>query len=400
MVEQLIHIVDLARHMLGEPQSVYARAANLFHRDVPGYTAEDVSAIVLGYDDGRIGVLHASNAAVPGRWAKAWQIVAAGMTGMFPDWNNAELVRTGGEVTSRRIAGDRDVFVAQLDDVAAAIRDGRPPLVPLAEGAARCGSRSRRGDRPTRGGRSRCEPARFDSATLAFEVGPVRLAGLAPLIDGAVPAHGDARGWRPTGPDRRVAWPLDAGRAVRARGRATADDVAGARLPLAGIAGEKRLASLGLRFGSVGNVRRYLRNGYMSWDGSYFVEPRSAARAAAAADPAILTGHAVTALVSCQGDAAVLGFLRHDRFQSRLRFDFAGGPLVLDVETLLDGVPSEGERRGRAAGPLRRRRRRGGAAALGTVRRRRLAAAAAARGAAGHRLVLLVQPLRLDRRGR
>ena len=36
MAEQLIHIIDLARHALGMPQSVYARAANLFHRDVPG----------------------------------------------------------------------------------------------------------------------------------------------------------------------------------------------------------------------------------------------------------------------------------------------------------------------------------------------------------------------------
>ena len=42
MVEQLIHIVDLARHQLGEPQTVYARAANLFHRDVAGYDGEDV----------------------------------------------------------------------------------------------------------------------------------------------------------------------------------------------------------------------------------------------------------------------------------------------------------------------------------------------------------------------
>src|SRR5690606_12428322 len=42
MVEQLIHIADLARHVLGMPETAYARAANLFHRDVPGYTSEDV----------------------------------------------------------------------------------------------------------------------------------------------------------------------------------------------------------------------------------------------------------------------------------------------------------------------------------------------------------------------
>jgi predicted dehydrogenase len=136
LVEQLIHIVDLARHTLGTPQTVYARAANLFHRDVPGYSAEDVSAVILGYEDGRIGVLHASNAAAPGRWAKRWQIVARRMTGVFEDWNHAELIRTEGEATSRRVAGTRDVFVAQLEDVARAVAEGRRPRVPLEEGAA------------------------------------------------------------------------------------------------------------------------------------------------------------------------------------------------------------------------------------------------------------------------
>jgi predicted dehydrogenase len=135
MVEQLIHITDLARHALGMPQTVYARAANLRHRDVPGYDSEDISAILLGYGDGRIGVLHASNVAIPGRWMKQWQIVATTMTGIFADMNKAELVRTVGEPTSEYIDVQKDVFVAQLDDVADAIRNRRPPRVPLKDGA-------------------------------------------------------------------------------------------------------------------------------------------------------------------------------------------------------------------------------------------------------------------------
>lgn len=135
MVEQLIHIADLARHMLGMPETVYARAANLFHGGVPGYDSDDVSAIVLGYDDGRVGVLHASNGAVPGRWAKQWQIVASGMTGIFADFNTAELVTTTGEVRSELVAESIDPFVAQLADVAEAIERKRAPLVPLSDGA-------------------------------------------------------------------------------------------------------------------------------------------------------------------------------------------------------------------------------------------------------------------------
>ncbi|SMC54523.1 Gfo/Idh/MocA family oxidoreductase [Rhizobium sp. RU36D] len=136
MVEQLIHLIDLARHVLGRPRSVYARAANLFHRSVERYDTEDVSAIILGYDDGRIGVLHASNAAVPGRWAKQWQIVAERMTGQFTDWNNADFFTAETPPQQRLIRDDGDVFVAQLADLAAAIRDHRAPLVPLSDGAA------------------------------------------------------------------------------------------------------------------------------------------------------------------------------------------------------------------------------------------------------------------------
>jgi predicted dehydrogenase len=136
MVEQLIHLIDLVRHTLGMPETVYARAANLGHRDVPGYTAEDVSAIILGYADGRIGVLHASNVAVPGRWTKQWQIAAERATGSFSDWNTAEITlhagASGGAV--ERVASARNVFEAQLADLVGAIRGGRPPRVPLSEG--------------------------------------------------------------------------------------------------------------------------------------------------------------------------------------------------------------------------------------------------------------------------
>lgn len=135
MVEQLIHIVDLARHQLGQPQTVYARAANFFHRGVTGYDSDDVSAVVLGYDDGRVAVLNATNGAIPGRWDKLWQIVSERMTGRFTGWNAAELTHTD-EVRTENIDTQTDVFVAQLADVCAAIQEQRPPRVPLSDGAS------------------------------------------------------------------------------------------------------------------------------------------------------------------------------------------------------------------------------------------------------------------------
>lgn len=176
----------------------------------------------------------------------------------------------------------------------------------------------------------------FDTETERLVVGGVALADLAPLLDGVVPPHK-----RVAVDSTGVVWALDDGATVTL----SISDLPRRQeltITFAGFAGEKRIASLGLRVGRVGNVRQYLRNGYMSWDGSYFVEPASA-REVAKADAKLLTGHAMTALLPHgQAGATVLGFLRHDRYQSRLRFDFEG-PLALVIETLIDRVPHTGQ---------------------------------------------------------
>ena len=135
ILEQAIHQVDLIRHLVGEPDSVYARCANLFHRDVTDYDVEDISTVVFGWDDGRIASLSASNIAIPGVWHKEWAIMAQRATGRFTSWNEAVLTCTDGEPESETVTGTTDPFVAQLADVAAAISEGRDPYVPLREGA-------------------------------------------------------------------------------------------------------------------------------------------------------------------------------------------------------------------------------------------------------------------------
>jgi predicted dehydrogenase len=136
MLEQVIHQIDLVRHLMGEPDTVSARRANLFHRDTPGYDVEDVSAVLFGWDDGRIATLNASNIAVPGVWHKEWALYAEHMVGRFTSWNDAVLTSTREGATAETIAGAIDPFVAQLADVTAAIRERRAPAVPLSEGAA------------------------------------------------------------------------------------------------------------------------------------------------------------------------------------------------------------------------------------------------------------------------
>ncbi len=176
----------------------------------------------------------------------------------------------------------------------------------------------------------------FDPSSGTFRLGGISLADLAPLIDGAVPPHQGVSA-DPSG----IVWSLRDGTTISL----AIQDLPGRQnltLTLSGFPGERRIASLGLRIGRAGNVRQYLRNGYMSWDGSYFVEPASA-RDVAKADPKLLTGHAMTAMLPHSGaGATVLGFLRHDRYQSRLRFGFEAGPLSIEIETMIDGVPHTG----------------------------------------------------------
>jgi len=165
-----------------------------------------------------------------------------------------------------------------------------------------------------------------------LSAGDIVFSEFAPLVDGAVPAC--------VGPlvvanddGSTLTWSI--GSAQRFVLRIERDPLT-LRIALEGIAGDS-VDSLGLRIGRADTVVRYLRNGYTSWDGSYFVELDNA-RAIIAADPAAMLGYAMTALVSDAGGVAVLGFLRHDRFQSRFRFAFEAGPLTIDVETLIDGA--------------------------------------------------------------
>ena len=98
--------------------------------------------------------------------------------------------------------------------------------------------------------------------------------------------------------------------------------------------GDRPLLSLGLRL-TVTGARSYLRNGYQSWDGSYFVAPGTPAGDGPPAKAPTL-GFAMTALLPEAGGAVALGADRHDRFQTRYRFGGTATRLEIDVETLLD----------------------------------------------------------------
>jgi predicted dehydrogenase len=136
LVEQVIHMVDLMRYLMGDAVSVYSRQENLFHRDVPDYSVEDVSATVFGFPGGGLGVIYATNGAIPGKWINDYRLVAQNLTAEFSDANNAMFHFTAETpVRTETIVADRDVYLAELQDLLAAIRTDGQTRTPLREGA-------------------------------------------------------------------------------------------------------------------------------------------------------------------------------------------------------------------------------------------------------------------------
>lgn len=136
LVEQVIHMFDLMRYLMGEPVTVYAKQANLFHQQTPGYTVEDVSATIATFPNGSLGVVYASNGAIPGQWIKDFKLVAQNLTAEFGDTNQARFFFTAQPgVPTQTIESSRDLYLAQLQDLIQAIRSGGPTRTPLREGA-------------------------------------------------------------------------------------------------------------------------------------------------------------------------------------------------------------------------------------------------------------------------
>ena len=136
LVEQVIHMVDLMRYLMGDPVSAYSRQENLFHREVPDYSVEDVSATVFGFARGAIGVIYATNGAIPGKWINDYRLVSQKLTAEFTSANNAVFHFTAETpVRTESINSERDVYLAELQDLLTAIRTDGETRTPMREGA-------------------------------------------------------------------------------------------------------------------------------------------------------------------------------------------------------------------------------------------------------------------------
>jgi len=134
ILEQVIHLFDLMRYLMGDAATVYSRQENLFHRETPDYTIEDVSASVVSFRAGGLGVVYATNNAIPNKWIHDYRLVAQKMTVDFTNVNTATLYYTD-ERPPQTIQATRDFRLLQTLDLINAIQNGGETRTPIREGA-------------------------------------------------------------------------------------------------------------------------------------------------------------------------------------------------------------------------------------------------------------------------
>jgi predicted dehydrogenase len=94
ILEQVIHIYDLAVYLFGKPEKVAAYMANICHTQYEDYTVEDVSASIINFKNGAIGSISASNCAIPMKWENPFGVVCENLTVKFANPNEAVFIET------------------------------------------------------------------------------------------------------------------------------------------------------------------------------------------------------------------------------------------------------------------------------------------------------------------
>ncbi len=139
--EQAIHLYDLALHLFGPAQAATGMADNLCHRHQADYTIEDTSIGMFRHGNGALGVVTASNCAVPMHFFGDFRAVCAnavldyrstGQAWVEPD----RAVLQTGEKGREEWIEDDDPYLRENQDFIAAIREDRATLTPARDGLA------------------------------------------------------------------------------------------------------------------------------------------------------------------------------------------------------------------------------------------------------------------------
>lgn len=134
ILEQIIHLYDMALYTMGDADSVIGFVDNLCHKDVPGYTVEDTSAVAIRFKSGALGTITGSNCAVPGRWDGHFRIVFENLVAEFFDHNHGKLTFTKEGNREETLDFDTPVTFDEDEYFIAVVRGEKPEIAPITDG--------------------------------------------------------------------------------------------------------------------------------------------------------------------------------------------------------------------------------------------------------------------------
>ncbi len=139
ILEQIVHIYDLALYLFGEPESATGLVKNLTHENDPNYTIEDTSIGMISFKNGACASITGSNCTAPVHFIGDYQIVFENVTLEYKStgqhWVNpdqASLLHVDG--TSETFVEDANVYELEDADFINAIREGRSACAPARDG--------------------------------------------------------------------------------------------------------------------------------------------------------------------------------------------------------------------------------------------------------------------------
>jgi len=140
VVEQIIHMYDLALHWMGRPEAVNGVASKLTRQAAADYTIEDTSVGLLRFPGGALATLTGSNCAVHMHFIGDFQMVCENATFVYTNsgqhWVTPDkaLIYNPDGTVRHAFTEDGDPYRLETDDFLSAIREGRPALTPARHG--------------------------------------------------------------------------------------------------------------------------------------------------------------------------------------------------------------------------------------------------------------------------
>jgi len=140
--EQVIHVYDMALHLLGVPESVCAFSDNLAHRQIADYTIEDTSAAIIRFKNGALASIVGSNTALPGHYLADFRAVcshaALDYRSTGQEWVTPPTATLyeyqDDQVTAHEFVETRDPYLSETLEFLAAIRGQATPRAPASAG--------------------------------------------------------------------------------------------------------------------------------------------------------------------------------------------------------------------------------------------------------------------------